>query len=297
MKQFLYIAVGCLLGIGLMLALQRSPRLHSQLPPAAFPAKRLNAQDSSHSATHSHPHDNSHTHAVMPYPESKIHRNRDTELVPRYEEPTDLTSLDADVAALKEATSDPALMKILSLYQPPAVGTINVLENNRVVLELSGGRMFQATSIGDTRSEAKDGTVALDAITVPNGRIIREVDAHDGGVSATGNPGEVWVVNSDGTASRISPEDVHAKNAIISPDGRFIAFEAQYVAENALHSKFLMIADRTTMQLSSYAARRSDPTYEIGPVDWVEDGKVLRVVENWGETGGHMTLKQISSPN
>jgi hypothetical protein len=58
-----------------------------------------------------------------------------------------------------------------------------------------------------------------------------------------------------------------------------------------------MIEDRTTKQLISYSGRRYESTYEIGAVDWVEDGKVLRVVEDWGETGGHLLLKQVPAPN
>ena len=51
-----------------------------------------------------------------------------------------------------------------------------------------------------------------------------------------------------------------------------------------------------TTQLSSYSSRRADSTYEIRPVDWIENGKDLRVVEDWGEPGGHMTLKQVDVP-
>lgn len=294
MKNFFLIAGGILIGAFIILIFRHDAPLSTPPPPL----KRNTHRDAmpyldKSSPIHGHSHDHSHSHTVLSYPESEKHRSRDSDLEPRVEKPVDLATLGIDISALKEATSDPALMRILALYKPPAVGAIKEGENGEVILELPGSRSFVATYIGAVRSESQDGTVALEAITVPNGYMIKEVDAHDGGVSTAGNPSEIWIVNADGTSSRVSPQDVHAKNPIISPDGRFIAFSAQYVTGNALHGKFLMIADKTTMQINSYATKRSDSTYEIRPVDWVDDGKVLRVVEDWGETGGHMLLKQV----
>jgi Tol biopolymer transport system component len=113
------------------------------------------------------------------------------------------------------------------------------------------------------------------------------------GVTASGNPSEIWIIDASGRAERLSPTHVHASRPVISPDGRYVAFTAQYLIGGALHSKVLMIKDRSTGELSSFAERKYGTDYEIAPVDWVEGGKVLRVIEDWGESGGHLKLKQV----
>lgn len=220
-------------------------------------------------------------------------KNRDDELTVRAESTVDLKSLGIDPTPFKEMTSDPALIQILASYRPNQIGAVKQTGPNRVELVLEDGRRFAATQIGEGMSKANDGTVALDAITTPEGTPIKNIDAKETGVTAAGNPSEIWIINKSGKAERLSPPHVHASRPVISPDGRHVAFTAQYLIGGALHSKVLMIKDRSTGELSSYAERKYGADYEIAPVDWVEGGKVLRVIEDWGETGGHMKLKQV----
>lgn len=220
-------------------------------------------------------------------------QNRDDELTVRAESGVDLKTLGIDPTPFKEMTNDPALIQILASYRVNQIGAVKQTGSNRVELELEDGRRFAATQIGEGRSKANDGTVALDAITTPDGAPIKNIDAKEGGVTTTGNPSEIWIVDAAGKAERLSPAHVHASRPVISPDGRYVAFTAQYLVGGALHSKVLMIKDRSTGELSSYADRKYGADYEIAPVDWVEGGKVLRVIEDWGETGGHMKLKQV----
>lgn len=229
---------------------------------------------------------------VQAPPPSSI-QNRDDELTVRAESAVDLKALGIDSTPFKEMTSDPALIQILASYRANQIGTVKQASPSGVELELEDGRRFAATQIGEGRSKANDGTVALDAITTPEGTPIKSIDAKEGGVTTTGNPSEIWIINASGKAERLSPSHVHASRPIISPDGRHVAFSAQYLVGGALHPKVLMIMDRSTGGLSSYAERKYGADYEIAPVDWVEGGKVLRVVEDWGETGGHMKLKQV----
>lgn len=220
-------------------------------------------------------------------------QNRDDELTVRAESAVDLKALGIDPTPFKEMTNDPALIQILASYHPNQIGTVKQAGPNRVELELEDGRRFAATQVGEGRSEAKDGTVAFDAITTPEGTPIKNIDAKEGGTTTTGNPSEIWIIDKSGKPERLSPPHVHASRPVISPDGRYVAFTAQYLIGGALHSKVLMIKDRSTGELSSYAERKYGADYEIAPVDWVEGGKVLRVIEDWGETGGHMKLKQV----
>ena len=220
-------------------------------------------------------------------------QNRDDELTVRTEPPVDLDALGIDLTPFKKHTSDPALIHIWATYKQKQIGLVKQMEPHRARLELEDGRRFEATQIGEERSQANDGTVALDAITTPEGTPIKNIDAKEGGVTTTGNPSEIWIIDKSGKPERLSPPHVHGSRPVISPDGRHVAFTAQYLIGGALHSKVLMIKDRITGELSSYAERKYGADYEIAPVDWVEGGKVLRVIEDWGETGGHMKLKQV----
>jgi hypothetical protein len=230
--------------------------------------------------------------------ESKIEINKyvqtkDDDLTIRLEPTVDLKSVGIDPTPYKEITNDPALIKILASYKKTKIGGVNQLEPKLVELVLEDGRKFKAAHIGEERSMADDGTLALDAITSPLGFPIKNIDATEGGVTVEGNPSEIWIVNSDGKTERLSPLNVHAKRPIISPDGRYVAYTAQYLVGGSLYAKVLIINDRKSGEISSYAERKHEADYEISPVDWVEGGKVLRVIEDWGETGGHMKLKEV----
>ena len=271
---YITIAVGAL-GVLVMLVLNR-PENTTTTPPPSHPNQTNNP---------------SKPPVQSPSPSSI--QNRDDELTVRAESAADLKSLGIDPTPFKDVTSDPALIQILASYRANEIGTVKQTSPNRVELDLEDGRRFAATQIGEGRSKAADGTVALDAITTPDGTPFKNIDAKEGGVTTTGNPSEIWIIDKSGKTERLSPPHVHASRPVISPDGRHVAFTAQYLVGGALHSKVLMIKDRSTGELSSYAERKYGADYEIAPVDWVEGGTVLRVIEDWGETGGHMKLKQI----
>lgn len=216
-------------------------------------------------------------------------QNRDDELLVRNEPAVDLVALGIDPLPFKSETEDSALIRILTHYQPPSVGTVKSIASETEVLELPDGRRFEAVTIGKTRSQANDGTIALAAHTLKTGRQLKITE----GDVVMGNPSEVWILKKDGEAERVSTPLMHAEHPIISPDGRYVAFGARYLVGERLHPKVLMIVDRANGTLSSYAERKHGSDYEISPIDWVEGGKVLRVVEDWGETGGHVKLKQV----
>lgn len=230
--------------------------------------------------------------SVQPPDPSSI-QNRDDELTVRAISPVDLKALGIDPTPFKEMTNDPELIQILASNQTNPIGIVKQAGSSRVELELEDGRRFAAALIGEGRSKANDGTVALDAVTSPEGTSIKNIDGLEGGVTTTGHPSEVWIMDPSGKVERLSPSDVHASRPVISPDGRYVAFTAQYLVNGSLHPKVLLIKNRITGELSSYADRRHGADYEIAPVDWVDGGRVLRVIEDWGETGGHMKLKQV----
>jgi hypothetical protein len=219
--------------------------------------------------------------------------NSDEKLVPRSETPPDLAALGIDVAAFQGITTDPVLIQILATYQPPSEGRVEPRGGGGMALELADGRRFEAPLIGRVRSAAGDGTVAFEALTAEGAKPLREVDKKADGVATEGNPQEIWTISATGRTERISPEGVHAEHPIISPDGRYVAFTARSLVEGMLRPKVLMVRDRVNGRLMSYADRTRGMDYEIKAVDWVEQGSVLRVIDDWGETGGHLKLKEV----
>lgn len=219
--------------------------------------------------------------------------NLDDKLVPRTEAAVDLDSLGIDAGPFRDITSDPALIRILATYSPPSVGIVSKDPKGRSVLEMADGRRFEASEIGEVRSQANDGTVAFEALVSGDAGRIREVDGQDGKVKTTGLPVAIWVITSKGRSERISPENSHSEHPIISADGRFVAFTSRSVVEGMLRPQVLMIRDRVNGRLMSFGDRSHGMDYEIKAVDWVEDGNVLRVIEDWGETGGHLKLKEV----
>lgn len=218
--------------------------------------------------------------------------NSDDKLLPR-KETVDPDTLPRDLTPFKRITSDPALIRILATFRPPAAGTVEETAEGRFLFKKGDTMRFEAAQIGPVRSEAKDGSVALEAITAKDGKPLREAEVEDGKVTTLGNAQEIWVVTPQGRSERVSPENLHAEFPIISPDGRYVAFTARALVEGTLRAKTLVIRDRVNGKLTSYADRTHGFDYEIKAVDWVEDGNVLRVVEDWGETGGHLNLKEV----
>jgi hypothetical protein len=219
--------------------------------------------------------------------------NSDDKLEARKEPAVDLSALGIDAEPFQGLTSDTALIRILASYQPPSIGKVEPQGRGRCTLELPDGRRFEATEIGSVRSEASNGTVAFEAITAAGGKKLREVDKQESGVTTEGNPQEIWTLSREGRSECVSPKNVHAEHPIVSPDGRYVAFTARAVVGGVLRSKVLMIRDLSKGKFTSYADRSRGADYEIKAVDWVEDGAVLRVMEDWGETGGHLKLKQV----
>lgn len=213
-------------------------------------------------------------------------------LVVRDEGPVDLKADGIDAAAYEGGTSDPAVIRIMAKGLSPFA--IKVTQaRGRHVLEWKGGKVFEAAVIGTIRFEpAGGGTLALEAITVPGGSAFpsRETEG-----PLQGNPWEAWIVRGPGQAERVSPPGVNATQPVISPNGRHVAFVSEQLAQGFLQTPELMIKDLKEGQVRSYGEKRHGGDYWIAPVDWVKEGEALtlRVVEDWGETGGHLALKQV----
>lgn len=213
-------------------------------------------------------------------------------LLPREEGSLDLRAEGIDAARFAMVSNDPATIKILAKGPPPPVGKV-IKSGDHDLLEWKGRRVFEAPVIGNVRCRTEDeGIFALEAITMSGGKPLptKEMDG-----ALPGNPWEVWVVRSDGSSERVSPLGMNATHPVISPNGRHVAFVAEPLVQGFLGIPELKIKDLQEGTIRTYGEKRHGGDYHIVPVDWVsEDGTLtLRVLEDWGETGGHLTLKQV----
>ena len=55
----------------------------------------------------------------------------------------------------------------------------------------------------------------------------------------------------------------------------------------------IFVVDLSSGQYRSFRSSEQLDDYKVFPAEWAEGGKVLKVIEDWGETGGHMVMKQI----
>ena len=55
----------------------------------------------------------------------------------------------------------------------------------------------------------------------------------------------------------------------------------------------IFVVDLSSGQYRSFRSSEQLDDYKVFPAEWAEGGKVLKVIEDWGETGGRMVMKQI----
>ena len=55
----------------------------------------------------------------------------------------------------------------------------------------------------------------------------------------------------------------------------------------------LMIVNLRTNQYRVFRGSEALDDYKVWPVEWSDGGKTLKVIEDHGETGGHMVMRQI----
>ncbi len=195
---------------------------------------------------------------------------------------------------MRGATDDPSVVELLTTYQKGEIGKVVATEKGTQQLWDGTKLLFEAKRIG-ARSRAADGTIALDAVTGD------QISIEDAEVVGTGDeaklissPREIWFVTPTGIKTKVSPPNMDAFAPVIEPNGKSIAFTGRLLNDKGFPSnQRLYVGDATSGQYRVFAGDEHLHDYQVWAVDWVKNSKVLRVLQDHGETGGHMKLKQV----
>ena len=195
---------------------------------------------------------------------------------------------------MRGATDDPSVVEFANAYQKVEIGKVVTTVNGTQQLWDGSKLLFEAKRIG-SRSRAADGTISLDAVTGQHPPI------EDAEVSGTGDeamlissPREIWIISPTGNKTQVSPLNMDAFAPVVDPGGKIIAFTGRLLNEKGFpSSQRLYVGDAGSGQYRVFAGDEHLHNYQVWAVDWVENGTVVRVLQDHGETGGHMKLKQV----
>ena len=195
---------------------------------------------------------------------------------------------------MRGATDDPAVVELVSSYRKIEFGKVITIENGNQQFWDGTRLIFQAKKIG-TRSQATDGTIALDAVTGLQTPIDEaEVTKNGNEMRLISSPREIWFISPDGAKKKVSPPNVDAFASVIAPNGKRVAFTGRQLNEKGFPSvQRLYILESETGLYQLFEDDEHLHQYQIWPVDWAQNGSILRVLQDHGETGGHMKLKQV----
>jgi hypothetical protein len=235
-------------------------------------------------------------------PQTKVHGKAPAELSggkpPHFEALQPWLSEDSNAKPIPEnmrgATDDPAVVELVATYRKTEIGKIVTAGNGLQQLWEGRRLVFEAKRIG-SRSMSADGTIALDAVTGIETPIEdAEISGSGDDIRLISSPREIWVVAPTGNKTRVSPLGVDAFVPVLAPSGKTIAFTGRLLDGKGFPSnQRLYVGVPATGQYRIFAGDEHFHDYKVWPVDWVKNGTVLRVLQDHGETGGHMKLKQV----
>lgn len=171
----------------------------------------------------------------------------------------------------------------------------NAERNNELYFQ--GKKVFAAPYIY-TFSMSENEIIAVEAIstseypTYKNSSIDYDPDEKFFPVSY----GEIWLIEPNQTARRISPKFINASRPRISSNGRKVAFTANAIdkTNSLILNEFIVVYDLVLNQVDYFNSNNSNKDhYSIVPLMWINGDKVLRVIEDSGETGGHAQVGYI----
>jgi hypothetical protein len=195
---------------------------------------------------------------------------------------------------MRGATDDPSVVELLTNYQRVEVGKVVATDKGTQQLWVGPKLLFEARRIG-SRSRAEDGTIWLDAITGEHPPIEEaEVTGTGDEAKLISSPREIWFVTPIGSKTRLQLPSMDAFAPVIDPSGKTIAFTGRLLDDKGFpSSQRLYVGGAVSGQYRVFAGDEHLQDYQVWAFDWVKDGTVLRVLQDHGETGGHMKLKQV----
>lgn len=205
--------------------------------------------------------------------------------VPGVSKPTELIPVSSEV---QKMSHDPATLQFLTGYleEFSPLGEIVDTEGGGQDLIVDGTKVFSALKI-EQGTQAEDGTIALSATTSADSTLSTDGDRW--------TLSEAWVVKPDGSSVRISPDNLHATSVLISPTGRYVAFTGAYVqygpsGKQAYPGAESLIIRDLSNGATQHIGMSKWADHSIGPVEWINGDKTLRVIQNHGEAGGNAKM-------
>lgn len=193
-------------------------------------------------------------------------------------------------------TADPKAVRYIQGLDHRQVGRIVKTADNRQQLVLDDNTVFEARLIRD-RTISRNGTLAVAAVFGKNPPLESEqseVRYVDNVAILESSSMEVWVVREDKSSIKISPDNVHAKRPSISPDGTYVAYTGRKRDLRGIPGEeMLYITNLATGEIVPYRGNGRKDSYMVSPGKWSDDGLTLAVLEDYGETGGHLTLQYL----
>ena len=190
---------------------------------------------------------------------------------------------------LKGVTDDPAVADFLKKYDPryQELGEVKDSSSHTQQLLVNGKAVFEASQILRRRTMALDGTIVLAAIIEASNVPANKTDI------AT-KPSSIWMIDPRGIKRQVSPQSVNASTPLISPDGKRVAFTGVSIGPDGREQEpLLWVYDLATKQYRKFAPSQKGHNYSLGAAEWSQDGQVLHVIEDHGETRGHMVMRTI----
>lgn len=198
---------------------------------------------------------------------------------------------------LQGATQDHFAAEFVSSYKPSNWGEVKKDGKGNDQLWNDGRLIFQAREIGG-RSAADDGTVAVSAITGPFPSMDRAEPTRDPVTPRLiASPSEIWIVGPGERKTKFTSGNLDAYAPVLSSDGAMMAFTGRMVGTNGFPEVAeLYVGNILTGEFARYGSLQHRHDYKVQAVDFVDGGTRLRVIEDHGETGGHMRMMQVSLP-
>lgn len=184
---------------------------------------------------------------------------------------------------------------LLKSLAHPKKGEVNRLkeQEGKNVLLVDGQQVLVAPRIEETYSASTNGTIAMVAYSADT------MPLHLADVDASGRPkgsvGGLWVKRSGAPAFQMSLRDLHVTHALISPDGRYVAFTARPLKADGLPGN-------ETVYLAQVELPDDAPVQVVGttahmgsarPILW-KTTKELQVFVSDNETGAKPRIETFA---
>jgi Tol biopolymer transport system component len=192
---------------------------------------------------------------------------------------------------IERASKDAATREFLfKLKTWSDIGQVRSLPSGPQQLWIGERMVIEAPFIRQVRSISDNGTVAVATTT----RKITSTSA-DEKSSADDLPGAIWVIDNLGHAKRISSLEDITGAPLISRDGKKVAYVIKTLQlSGQIGQACVVVVDLQTNKARYFRNNEILDEYRVFPVEWNEGANVLKIMEDYGETGGHMVMRAIN---